>query len=231
MKKIKIAHLYYDLMNLYGENGNIRALEKYLKAQKLTVEINNLTIGDKIDFEKYDIFYIGSGNDEAFELALKDIKNYRSSIKNVINDKMFIITGNALNLFGKVYIKKKDIVPCLNILDFESKEIRKRIVGEQFLRFKKINHEIIGFENRNSKLINVKEKNLFHVIKGTGTYEGINHKDFYGTYLLGPLLVRNPYFTEYITKRICKKFDIDYINVNNELEKKAYDKYKTNFLK
>ncbi|MBE6161631.1 MAG: hypothetical protein E7158_05400 [Firmicutes bacterium] len=231
MKKIKIAHLYYDLMNLYGENGNIRALEKYLRAQKLTVEINNLTIGDKIDFDKYDIFYIGSGNDEAFELTLKDIKNYKANIEKNINDKMFIITGNALNLFGKIYIKKKEIIPCLDILDFESKEIRKRIVGEQFLRFKKNNCEIIGFENRSSKLVNVKEKYLFHVIQGSGTYEGIIHKDFYGTYLLGPILVRNPYFTEYITKRICKKFDIKYIPVNNELEKKAYDKYKTNFLK
>lgn len=230
MKKIKIAHLYYDLMNLYGENGNVRALEKYLKAQGLTVEINYLTISDKIDFNKYDVFYIGSGNDDSFNLTLKDIKQYKSSIEKVINSKFFIVTGNAINLFGKVYIDKKNIIPCLDILDFDTKKIKKRIVGEQFLRFKKSNHEIIGFENRNSKLVNVKEKNLFEIIQGDGTFEGIHHKNFYGTYLLGPLLIRNPFFTEYITKQICKSFNIEFKNINNELEKEAYDKYKTNFL-
>ena len=48
MKKFKIAYLYYDLMNLYGENGNIRYLEKKLKEQDIDVQIELLSIPDKI---------------------------------------------------------------------------------------------------------------------------------------------------------------------------------------
>lgn len=229
MKKIKIAHLYYDLMNLYGENGNVKALEKYLKMQDFDVEIFNLTINDKIDFNKYDIFYIGSGNNENFNIVLKDIKKYKKNIENVLNDKFFIITGNALNLFGKTYKDKKKVYDCLGVLDYSSKEKRKRIVGEQIFRSRIINKEIIGFENRSSKLIKIHEKMLFEVIHGNGILEGIKHNNFYGTYLLGPILIRNPYFTEYITKEICKKYNIKYKQIYNNLEIKAYEEYKYNF--
>ena len=53
MKKFKIAHLYYDLMNLYGENGNIRYLVKCLEEQGIEVEVHFLSMEEKIDFKKY----------------------------------------------------------------------------------------------------------------------------------------------------------------------------------
>ena len=59
MPKIKIAHLYYDLMNLYGENANIRALVHFAERQGIKAEVSTLTIGDEIDFSKYDIIYGG----------------------------------------------------------------------------------------------------------------------------------------------------------------------------
>ena len=52
MEKIKIAHIYYDLMNLYGESGNIIALEKAFENQDMYTEIVKLSINDKIDFNK-----------------------------------------------------------------------------------------------------------------------------------------------------------------------------------
>ena len=77
MNKIYIAHLYYDLMNLYGENGNILALEKAFNDQDLYTEVVNLTIGDKIDFNKYDIYYIGSGSEANQLLVINDILKYK----------------------------------------------------------------------------------------------------------------------------------------------------------
>ena len=64
MKTFKIAHLYYDLMNLYGENGNLRYFLKKLEEQDIKVELHFLTVGDKIDFEKYDFYYMGMGSEE-----------------------------------------------------------------------------------------------------------------------------------------------------------------------
>ena len=105
MKTIKIAHLYYDLMNLYGENGNVRALEKTLNEQGINPIIDKLTIKDNINFNKYDVFYLGTGSEDDFKLVLADIIKYQSDIKEAIaNNKVFITTGNALNLFGKKVI-------------------------------------------------------------------------------------------------------------------------------
>ena len=55
METIKIAHLYYDLMNLYGEHGNILALTKHLEAHKIKTIVHYLSLEDEIDFSKYDI--------------------------------------------------------------------------------------------------------------------------------------------------------------------------------
>ena len=106
MEKIKIAHLYYDLMNLYGENGNIMALEKGFNDQDMYTETSNLTIGDKIDFNKYDIYYMGCGSEENQSLVIEDILKYKDKIKNAIeNNKHFIFTGNSYEILGK-YIEK-----------------------------------------------------------------------------------------------------------------------------
>ena len=75
--EIKIAHLYYDLMNLYGENGNIKALKTQLEAQDVSVKLSLLTIDDELDFKEYDIVYIGAGTEENQKLVLKHLLKYK----------------------------------------------------------------------------------------------------------------------------------------------------------
>ncbi len=224
MKSIKIAHLYYDLMNLYGENGNILALKKHLENHNLKVEIDYLSIEDEINFNNYDFFYLGSGNDEAYNLALNHLKKYQEDIKEAIkNNKFFLATGNSLCLFGE-----------LKILDFTPLKAEFRIVGEQSYNFDKLNKEIIGFQNRDYILRFVKENHLFNVIKGTGyvpksIVEGIKKNNFYGTFLLGPILIRNPHFTEYLIEQLLNMKKIKYTYYHEKWEEKAYNEYQKNF--
>ena len=96
IEKIKIAHLYYDLMNLYGENGNILALEKGFNDQDMFTEITELSIKDKIDFNKYDIYYMGCGSEENQIIVIDNLLKYKDQIKNALeNNKHFIFTGNS----------------------------------------------------------------------------------------------------------------------------------------
>jgi hypothetical protein len=218
-------------MNLYGENGNVKCLKQYLENQNIKVTITYLSKDDNINFNNYDIFYIGSGNDENFLITLEDLKKYTTDLKNAINNKFFIVTGNALNLFGKKYLKKDNEIQCLDVLNYSSKDCKKRFVGEQLYKTPLIKEEIIGFENRQSMLIDVKETTLFESIKGFGNskhdnFEGIKRNNFYGTYLLGPLLIRNPYFTNYLTKQICNDLKIEFKEMYNDYELKAYENYK-----
>ncbi len=228
MKTFKIAHLYYDLLNLYGENGNILALKHHLEKHNLKVTVDYLSIEDTIDFAKYDFFYMGSGNDEAISLCMNHLLKYQSDITNAIaNHKFFLITGNALVLFGKTYKN----LPALNIFDYLSEEIDFRIVGEQFYKMPLLNQPIIGFTNRNCILRLVKENYLFEVKKGTGyvpkaIVEGIWKNNFYGTFLLGPLLIRNPHFTEYLVEQIMNMLGLKYSYYHDYWGEKAYENSK-----
>ncbi len=223
MKTIKIAHLYYDLMNYYGEQGNVLALKTAIEYAGFKVNIKTLSVDDEIDFEKYDIFYMGMGTKRNQEIVRKDILKYKDKIENVIDKKMFIMTGNSYELFGKKIDDKK----CLGIFNFESRTT-DRIVGEQVLKCDIIKETIIGFQNRFSSN-NIKDDFLFEVIKGTGNdleskVEGIHKNNFFGTYLLGPILIRNPYFKDALLKYI----GIDKVNTKL-VDYKAYHEYLKNF--
>ena len=186
---IKIAHLYYDLMNLYGENGNIRALKNYFERQDIIVEIHFLTIDDNINFDDYDIFYIGSGTESSQLLVLQDLEKRKEQIRTAIEDnKYFFITGNAIELFGKYIIDFKNVkINCLNIFNYYTKmtdiehyttNVEFRIIDEIIAKSKLINEKIIGFQNRSGVLLENKYSWLT-MIKGPGNtvndkQEGVN---------------------------------------------------------
>jgi CobQ-like glutamine amidotransferase family enzyme len=229
MKIIKIAHLYYDLMNLYGERGNILALTTALNRQGAKVMVDNLTKSSKIDFNKYDFIYIGCGTSKSLEIAREDILRYKTEIKKIAKKKYIIATGNAYTLFGKTIDSKE----ALGIYDFESKTVRNRIVGEQVYKTYLIDKRIIAFQNR-SIITNIKENHLFEVISGNADnqhskYEGYHINNFYGTSSIGPLLIRNPYLLDSIIKSFFEENKYPYKEILDTPEYKAYNEYLHNF--
>ena len=99
--KITIGYLYYDLLNLYGDSGNIKTLLYHLKEQDIDVNVKYMTIGDEKDFSDVDMLYVGSGTENNILLALEDLKKDEKKLKEYIkNNKILLATGNALELFG-----------------------------------------------------------------------------------------------------------------------------------
>ena len=181
---IRIAHLYYDLMNLYGDNGNIKAIKYQLENQGLKVIVDFLTIGDTIDFKKYDMLYIGPGTYDNEQLVLKDFIKYKKEIKNYIEENKFILaTGNALELFGKsIKLLNNKKIKALNIFNFESEQVELRLVSETIGHNENIKKQIIGFQNQNSIIKNI-ENPWLTIEKGIGAdvnskVEGINYNNW-----------------------------------------------------
>lgn len=214
--EITIGHLYYDLMNLYGEIGNIKVLTYHLKNQGIKVNIKNLSIDDDINFDELDLIYIGSGTNNNQLLVLNDILKYKEDIHKYYNDnKFFLITGNAIELFGEQIIDIDNNVHAgLKLFDYYTKENKKRIVNEVYIPSLFTKENILGFNNHFGSIYNdnIKLDNKF-----------IFNNNFYGTYTLG-LLPRNPSFTKYFIKQLIinknKKFKIK--DFNFKLDKKAY---------
>ena len=228
MKNVNILHLYYDLMNLYGEYGNIIALRDAFKQQGIEVNIDKKSLGDTIDFMKYDIVYIGEGSEFNQELVRQDILKYKDDINQYIEkNKILIATGNSYELFGD----KIDDKEALGIFHFKSffktitTDVGDRIVNEEIMDTDFLGTPVIGFVNRNS-VNDIKDGYLFKVRKGYGNdikdkFEGIHYKNFFGTYLLGPLLIRNPYLLDYI----LSDFLGDKYKEIDTPDKKAYEEY------
>ncbi len=222
---INIMHLYYDLLNLYGESGNIKILKKYFEEQNIKVNIHFVTIGDDINLKNIDIIYIGNGTENNQLLALSHLKKYKKEIKEYIeNNKILISTGNSIEMFGS----KIDKIDALNIFNYTTINDNFRVVDEVLLESVLLKDKIIGFQNQ-EKILKINDNHLFKVIKGTGdypksNYEGYKYKNFYGTHLIGPLLVRNPKLLEYICNNLIKEKNKNFkIKKSNEnFENKAY---------
>ncbi len=219
MKSIKILHLYYDLMNLSGDNGNMVAIKDFLDNEGCKYQIDRLSIGDKIDFNKYNMIYIGNGSRESQELARQDILKYKFQLKKVFKDKLILATGNAMELFGTSIDNKE----CLNLIPLKTLYLKDYVVQEKIIDTEFINKPVIAFINRNSE---AKIKNNYFLNE-----DGIHIDNFYGTYFLGPLLIRNPYllnkFMEMLFKMNDMKIKSDYKNVDIL----SFNEYLKNFKK
>ncbi len=203
---MKIAYLYYDFLNLYGESGNIKIIKNILKYNKIKAEILYLSLDDQLNFDDYDLVYIGSGTEENLKVALNHLKKYQKAIKKYIEENKFmLVTGNGMDMFGK----KIENLQGLEIFDYEVKR-GKRKMTEVYTKGK-IKDKILGFINNNSYL---DEESLF-----------FNKNNFYGTYILGPILVRNPSLVKYFMNKLTNKK----LKYDLKLETKAYLEFINNF--
>jgi len=223
-KTIKIAHLYYDLMNLYGESGNVRALKKFIERQDINAEVYSITVGDNIDFTKYDFYYIGAGTFENFKIVLNDLQNYKTKIKNAIEkNKMFLLTGNAMELFGKkIRLESGKSLECLGIFNYQSYTVPERILGNAFYKFDKLpknrGNQMIGFLNRNTEMVYT-ENRMF------GFADNTNYKNFFAMNMIGPVLIRSPYFTNYLIERLFEDKGLEYKEIDDTVEFDAYHEF------
>ena len=200
---MKIAYLYYDFLNLYGESGNIKIISNILKYNKIKHEILYLSLDDELEFDKYDLVYIGSGTEDNLLISLKHLSKYKNDIKKYIEDNKFmLVTGNSVDMFGK----KIDDNKALNIFEYEVTK-GKRKMEEVY------HNKILGFINNNSYNNKYCDTDI------------IRHNNFYGTYILGPILVRNPYLVkQFLNDLTNKKLKYDL-----KLETKAYNEFIKNF--
>ena len=225
---IKILHLYYDLLNLSGEQGNILALKKAFNNQNVEVKLYCLSVDDKIKFGDYDLIYMGNGSNSNFSIALADIKKYKKELKKYIDNNGYVIaTGNSYLLFGE----KINDIDCLGIFDYYAKWTNR--TAHECLMKMLNQKDIIGFQNRDY-VVNINRNHLFKVKDGIcdnlkSENECYHEDNFYGTSVIGPLLIRNPHLTNMIVKDILEKNNLVFHDDEFKLLNDAYNEYIKNF--
>ena len=193
---INILHLYHDLMNLYGEYGNVKVLKRHLEDLGQRVGVDHLSIGEQIDFGKYDFIYCGCGTERHKDLALEDFRRYRVEFQTYLErGKLALFTGNAAELPAD-----------LGLVEMKYERTDTRYVGDVIANNEQFG-EVVGFINRCSKPEFAEENALFELellFSDGKKYplgkEGYRYKNLFATYLIGPLLSKNPLITAYFTK-------------------------------
>ena len=198
---MKIEILYPEFCNLNGDMGNI----KYLKKCLPEAELLETSINDKPKFiQQSDIslVYMGTLSERSQEIVITKLKPYTELIKQKIEqNQLFLFTGNSVEILGK-YIENEDgsRIEALGIFDIFAKRNMMNRHNSFFLgKYKEI--EILGFKSQFTMLYGNNEENYFiKTDMGIGIneqtkLEGIHQNNFFATYIIGPILVLNPYFT------------------------------------
>lgn len=212
---IRIGHLYPDMLNLYGDRGNIIALTVRMKSRGIDVQTDAITMGKKFNADDYDILFIGGGQDFEQDVLLDDLKKGKDiEINRAIQNgtPMLAICG-GYQMLGKYY-KTYDgkMLEYMGALDFYTEGKEERMIGNYAYKTKE-GIEVVGFENHSGRTYLGKGiEPLGTIIKGYGNNgedgtEGVRYKNTFGTYSHGPVLPKNPQLADLlISKAIENKY-------------------------
>lgn len=236
MKELKILYLYPDILELYGDYGNIQVLRYRLEQRGFKAIVEPYSIGDKApDFKSYDLVFAGGGADQEQGILAQDLIKYKDSIKEAIdNGTFFLLICGAYQLFGKYYKGVEgDIIPGLEVFDYYTEAIhdrKKRCIGNVVIEAELNGQKtkIIGFENHGGQTFDVATP-FGNVLFGNGnkfgdTQEGFFMDNVIATYLHGPLLSKNPELADFIIKYcLDRKYDEDVVlePLNDDFENKC----------
>lgn len=214
-------------MNLYGEYANVAAMQRMMEKNNVPCEIDKLSVNDKLSIKEYDFIYVGSGTESNQKYVLEHLMSYKDELKEYIEaGKMLLMTGNSFEILGKTLKDAKEkVYEGLGFFDFSVKEQeRTRNTADAIFMMEGQEKPLVGFINKCSTMEGINMP-LFQVKMGLGneakgTTEGIRYKNFYGTHLTGPILIKNPYFLIQIASDLCgKEMNGDYLTY----EKAGYE--------
>ena len=209
---LKILYLYPDMLELYGDYGNIQVLKYRIESRGYQAVIDRYSIGDNApNFNDYDIVFAGGGADNEQSILAEDLVKYKENIQEAVqNGVFFLLICGAYQLFGKYYKGVEgNIIPGLEVFDYytvANPDRKKRCIGNIVIdaNLNDLKTKVIGFENHGGQTFNI-SNSFGKVLFGNGNKFGDSEEGFFknnviATYLHGPLLSKNPELCDYIIK-------------------------------
>ena len=234
--KIKIVHLFPQLLNLYGDKGNINALCKRLTWRDIEAEVKCINTEDEFDISDADIIFIGGGTDSEQVTVCQMLEKKKDEISDYVeNNGVMLATCGGYHMLGASWQTDNETVSGLGILDVYTEQGDDRLMGNVIIESPAAGCKITGFENHSgrtySNLPPLGETLFGNGNNGKDKTEGAIYKNVIGTNLHGPVLPANPQLTDFIlSKALEKKYgDVTLSPLDDTAENKAreyiIDKY------
>lgn len=209
MKTLRIAHLYPEQMNIYGDRGNIITLRQRCLWRGIDAEVVAVTPGAAIDWASIDIAFFGGGQDSGQSLIADDFLNRQADgLRAAATDGMVVLSiCGGYQLLGHYFLTHTgEKLPGIGLLDVHTVGSTKRMIGNIVVETTLLGApaKIVGFENHSgATILGSGVKPLGRVIAGFGNNgddgtEGAVWRNVIGCYMHGSLLPKNPHFADYL---------------------------------
>jgi CobQ-like glutamine amidotransferase family enzyme len=234
--RLRVCALYPDLMNIYADRGNLALLQKRCNWRGLAFELAGSGLGDPLDPAAHDLFYIGGGQDRDQALCAEDLATVkRAALQQAANDgKVIFAVCGGYQLLGHAYELGGERLPGVGLVDLETvREDGPRLIGNVAIEVDLDGHPrvLAGFENHGGRThLGASERPLGRVLRGHGNdgrsgREGVRggpHGTVVGTYLHGPLLPKNSWFSDWLTATALGRDASELAPLDDALEDAAH---------
>lgn len=212
--KLRVCHLYGNLMNTYGDNGNLLMLQH--RAKKLGYEVETTLISLEEDFnaEDFDIVMFGGGQDFEQTVVAKDLQNKKESLIQYIEDNGVVVAiCGGFQLLGRYYVNASgERLNGISAIDVcTNGQFPSRLIGDIEIFNEEFDETYLGYENHIGRTYLGKNmKPLGKVVKGFGNneedhVEGCHYKNVFCSYFHGPILVRNQHLADRIIETAAER--------------------------
>ncbi len=201
--ELRIAHLYAHFLNIYGDRGNIITLIQRAQWRGIKVNVKPIGVGESIDPDYWDFYFIGGGQDKQQEVIAQDLIKHRQSLSRAVDNKAVVLSiCGGYQLLGNYYRPHEGPeLSGISLIDAFTVAGNKRMIGNVVVK-EKGGSTLVGFENHSGKTyLGPGIEPLGKVVAGNGNngedrMEGAQVGTVFGTYLHGSLLPKNPHFAD-----------------------------------
>ena len=208
---LRVCALYPDLMNIYADRGNLLMLERRCVWRGMGFEVAAAGLGEDVDPDAHDLFYLGGGQDRDQRLCALDLVETKREALHAAAARGALVLGvcGGYQLLGHRYALADENIPGLGLVDLETiRSDGPRLIGnvaiEVDLDGDGCGRVLAGFENHAGRThLGTGQQPLGRVLKGHGNtgssgLEGVRRGGVIGTYLHGPLLPKNAWFADWL---------------------------------
>jgi CobQ-like glutamine amidotransferase family enzyme len=234
--RLRVCALYPDLMNIYADRGNLALLQKRCNWRGLAFELAGSGLGDQLDPDAHDLFYIGGGQDRDQALCAEDLATVkRDALHHAAHDgKVVFAVCGGYQLLGHSYELGGERLPGVGLVDLETvREDGPRLIGNVAIEVDLDGRQrvLAGFENHGGRThLGASERPLGRVLRGHGNdgrsgREGVRggpRGTVVGTYLHGPLLPKNSWFSDWLTATALGRDASELASLDDALEDAAH---------
>jgi hypothetical protein len=233
-RTLRVCALYPDLMNIYADRGNLMVLERRCAWRGIGFELSSSHLGDSLDGNVHELFYIGGGQDRDQRLCAEDlIENKRAGLHAAAAAGAVVLgVCGGYQLLGHSYTLGEEEIPGVGLLDVRTvREDGPRLIGNVAIAVQLDDAEgevLAGFENHGGRTyLGAGQAPLGRVLKGHGNdgrsgFEGARSANTIGTYLHGPLLPKNVWFADWLIARALGLNPAELAPLDDEIERRTH---------